>query len=89
MRRRGSELCCVVSGRGTDDAWCEAARWESAAKRHGPGGSVRVHLINPSHLSFGVAVITPRWLSVLASATPAVYGDPVIADETLAPLDLD
>ncbi|MGH9466946.1 MAG: B12-binding domain-containing radical SAM protein [Terriglobales bacterium] len=49
---------------------------------------MRVHLINPSHLSFGVAVITPRWLFVLASATPAVYGDPVIADETLAPLDL-
>ena len=25
-----------------------------------------VHLVNPSHLSFGVGVITPRWLFVLA-----------------------
>ena len=29
----------------------------------------RVHLVNPSHVSFGVAVITPRWLYVLAAAT--------------------
>ncbi|HEY0874917.1 MAG TPA: radical SAM protein [Vicinamibacterales bacterium] len=48
-----------------------------------------VHLINPSHLSFGVGVITPRWLFVLAGATPAVYGRPQIVDETLEPLDLD
>ena len=48
---------------------------------------MRVHLINPSHLAFGVAVITPRWLYVLAAATPAEYGDPVIVDETLVPLD--
>ena len=26
-----------------------------------------VHLINPSHVSFGIGVITPRWLYVLAS----------------------
>jgi radical SAM superfamily enzyme YgiQ (UPF0313 family) len=49
---------------------------------------VTVHLINPSHLSFGVGVITPRWLYVLASATPASYGDPKIVDETLEQLDL-
>jgi radical SAM superfamily enzyme YgiQ (UPF0313 family) len=48
---------------------------------------VRVHLINPSHLAFGVAVITPRWLYVLAAATPSEFGDPVIVDETLAQLD--
>jgi radical SAM superfamily enzyme YgiQ (UPF0313 family) len=48
---------------------------------------VRVHLINPSHLAFGVAVITPRWLYVLAAATPTEYGDPAIVDETLAQLD--
>ena len=48
---------------------------------------MKVHLINPSHLAFGVAVITPRWLYVLAAATPATYGDPLIVDETLAPLD--
>jgi hypothetical protein len=28
----------------------------------------RGHLINPSDLSFGVPVITPRWLYVLAAA---------------------
>src|SRR4051812_5186017 len=48
-----------------------------------------VHLVNPSHLSFGVGVITPRWLFVLASATPALYGTPVITDETLEPLDME
>jgi radical SAM superfamily enzyme YgiQ (UPF0313 family) len=44
---------------------------------------MRIHLINPSHVSFGVAVITPRWLYVVAAATPAEYGDPLITDETL------
>jgi hypothetical protein len=39
---------------------------------------MRVYLVNPSHLSFGVAVITPRWLFVLAAATPAKWGDPII-----------
>jgi radical SAM superfamily enzyme YgiQ (UPF0313 family) len=48
---------------------------------------MRVHLINPSDVSFGVAVITPRWLYVLAAATPAVYGDPAVVDETLAQFD--
>jgi tRNA A37 methylthiotransferase MiaB len=46
---------------------------------------VTVHLINPSHVSFGIGVITPRWLFVLASATPGV---PHIVDETLEPLDM-
>ena len=44
---------------------------------------MRVHLVNPSHVSFGVGVITPRWLFVLAAATPARFGDPNIVDETL------
>jgi hypothetical protein len=48
---------------------------------------MRVHLVNPSDVSFGTAVITPRWLYVLAGATPASYGDPVIVDETLEPFD--
>src|SRR3954469_18057351 len=48
---------------------------------------MRVFLVNPSHLSFGVAVITPRWLYVLAAATPARWGDPVICDETLETFD--
>jgi radical SAM superfamily enzyme YgiQ (UPF0313 family) len=49
---------------------------------------VRVFLVNPSHLSFGTAVITPRWLFVLAAATPERYGTPVIVDETLEQFDL-
>jgi hypothetical protein len=49
----------------------------------------RVHLINPSTKSFGVAVITPRWLYVLASATGTRWGDPRLVDETLEPLDFD
>lgn len=48
---------------------------------------MRVHLINPSHASFGVAVITPRWLFVLAGATPRTYGDPVLVDESLEQFD--
>ena len=48
---------------------------------------MRVHLVNPSRLSFGVAVITPRWMYVLAAATPRFLGDPVIADETLDRFD--
>lgn len=44
---------------------------------------MRVHLVNPSDVSFGIGVITPRWLYVLAAATPAKYGDAVITDETL------
>ncbi len=48
---------------------------------------MNVHLINPSHVSFGIGVITPRWLYVLAEATPRRFGDPVITDETLEPLD--
>ena len=44
---------------------------------------MRIHLVNPSDISFGIGVITPRWLYVLAAATPREYGDPVITDETL------
>ena len=39
-----------------------------------------VFLVNPSDVSFGAAVITPRWLYVLAAATPAAYGDPQVID---------
>src|SRR3954464_7812033 len=48
-----------------------------------------VHLVNPSHLSFGVGVITPRWLFVLAAATPESHGLPRITDETLEALDIN
>ena len=50
---------------------------------------MRVHLVNPSDSAFGIGVITPRWLFVLAAATPAKYGDPVITDETLEHLDMN
>lgn len=50
---------------------------------------MRVHLVNPSDVAFGTAVITPRWLYVLAAATPATYGDPSLVDETLESLDPD
>jgi tRNA A37 methylthiotransferase MiaB len=46
-----------------------------------------VHLINPSHVSFGIGVITPRWLYVLAAATPQAHGQPHLIDETLEQLD--
>jgi radical SAM superfamily enzyme YgiQ (UPF0313 family) len=49
--------------------------------------SARVHLVNPSELSFGVAVITPRWLYVLAAATGERWGDPILVDETLDQID--
>ncbi len=48
---------------------------------------MKVHLVNPSDTSFGTAVITPRWLYVLAQATPSAFGDPEICDETLESLD--
>jgi radical SAM superfamily enzyme YgiQ (UPF0313 family) len=44
---------------------------------------MRVHLVNPSDNSFGTAVITPRWLFVLAAATPRAAGDPILVDESL------
>jgi len=44
---------------------------------------LRVHLVNPSDNSFGTAVITPRWLFVLAAATPQIAGDPILVDESL------
>src|SRR3954467_2480684 len=46
-----------------------------------------VYLINPSHVAFGIGVITPRWLYVLAAATPESAGVPTLIDETLEPFD--
>ena len=50
---------------------------------------MKIHLVNPSDVSFGTAVITPRWLYVLAAATPREYGDPQVVDETLDSIDYD
>ncbi|HWR15225.1 MAG TPA: radical SAM protein [Terriglobales bacterium] len=50
---------------------------------------MRVHLVHPSDTAYGTAVVTPRWLFVLAAATPRKFGDPLLIDESLAPFDLD
>ena len=50
---------------------------------------MKVHLVNPSDTAFGTAVITPRWLFVLAAATGKAFGDPEICDETLEHLNLE
>jgi radical SAM superfamily enzyme YgiQ (UPF0313 family) len=49
--------------------------------------SPTIHLVNPSRNTFGVAVITPRWLFVLAAATGTEWGDPQITDESLHRFD--
>src|SRR6266849_10736646 len=59
----------------------------ASEQNRGAGPTMKVHLVNPSDTSFGTAVITPRWLYVLAAATPASFGDPTICDETLEHLD--
>jgi hypothetical protein len=40
-------------------------------------------------VSFGTAVITPRWQYVLAGATPRHFGTPVIVDETVETFDVE
>jgi tRNA A37 methylthiotransferase MiaB len=50
---------------------------------------MRIHLVNPSDVSFGTAVITPRWQYVIAAATPVRYGTPILVDETLEPIAED
>src|SRR6478672_11397206 len=50
---------------------------------------MRIYLVNPSDVFFGTAVITPRWQYVLAAATPARHGTPILVDETLEPIDED
>ncbi len=50
---------------------------------------MQVYLVNPSDVSFGVGVITPRWLFVLAGATPRSFGDPIIIDETIETFQLE
>jgi radical SAM superfamily enzyme YgiQ (UPF0313 family) len=48
---------------------------------------LKVHLVNPSDLSFGIGFVAPRWQYVLAAATPSSYGDPQIVDEALEQID--
>jgi len=48
------------------------------------GRCLNVHLVNPSSVSFGTAVITPRWQYVLLAATPrSLLAIPQLVDETL------
>ncbi|HSS19639.1 MAG TPA: radical SAM protein [Pyrinomonadaceae bacterium] len=48
----------------------------------------KVVLVNPANASIGYSVITPRWLFVLAGATPTEFaGDPVLVDEPVAAFD--
>ena len=48
-----------------------------------------VHFINPSDNSLGTAVIAPRWLFVLAAATPRSMRKPALADESLEELNAE
>ncbi len=44
----------------------------------------RVILVNPANSTRGYSIITPRWLFVLAQATPRdLVGDPTVVDEAL------
>src|SRR5262249_25683946 len=50
----------------------------------------KVVLVNPANTTVGYSVITPRWLYVIAGATPAeLVGDPVIIDEPITPFNPD
>lgn len=50
----------------------------------------KVVLVNPSLSSVGYSFITPRWLYVMARATPAdLVGDPVLVDESIRRFDPD
>ena len=44
----------------------------------------RAILVNPSNSTAGYSFITPRWLFVLAQATPVdLVGDPILIDEVI------
>lgn len=50
----------------------------------------RIFLVNPAAKTFGHSLITPRWLYVIAGATPTgLVGDPIIIDETITRFDPD
>ncbi len=66
-----------------DSFYCEDTLSEPTVLARGKGWILSVHLVNPSDNSFGTAVITPRWLFVLAAATPQIAGDPILIDESL------
>jgi radical SAM superfamily enzyme YgiQ (UPF0313 family) len=48
----------------------------------------KVILVNPANATVGYSVITPRWLFVIAGATPVEFaGDPIIIDEPVEAFD--
>ena len=48
----------------------------------------KVILVNPANTTIGYSFITPRWLYVLANATPVdLVGDPVVVDESIISFD--
>ncbi len=48
----------------------------------------KVMLVNPAMSTLGYSVITPRWLFVIAQATPVeLVGDPILVDETIQEFD--
>lgn len=50
----------------------------------------KVILVNPANATVGFGLITPRWLYVIAGATPTEFvGDPVIIDEPIAPFNAE
>src|SRR4029079_17280079 len=48
---------------------------------------VTFYIMTARTTSFAVSVIAPRWLCVVAAATGTAWGDPIIVDETLDPID--
>jgi radical SAM superfamily enzyme YgiQ (UPF0313 family) len=50
----------------------------------------KVILVNPANATIGYSIITPRWLYVIAGATPIEFaGDPVIIDEPIKAFDAE
>src|SRR5215203_3166734 len=48
----------------------------------------KVILVNPSMATLGYSIVTPRWMFVIAQATPHdLVGTPVIVDETIKEFD--
>lgn len=52
--------------------------------------SPRVFLVNPANRTVGYSMITPRWLFVIAGATPTdLVGDPILIDEPVTAFEPD
>src|SRR6516165_1626012 len=52
------------------------------------GTMPKVVLVNPAMSTLGYSIITPRWLFVIARATPIeLVGDPLLVDEAIQEFD--